>query len=276
MLKKYLVRIVISCLVIIGIVNVWMYQQQPFMVFYPYETLVESPKDWSMDYEDVSVNTSDGLQLHGWYIPKPGASKTILFFHGNGGNISHRGESIKIFRDLGLNVFIIDYRGYGNSQGSPSEEGFYEDSRTAWKYLTEQKSIKPEDIIIFGRSLGGAVAVRLASDVSSSALIIESTFTSANDMAGELMPFVSNFIVFRYQFNSIGRIKSIKQPLLVIHSFEDEIIPFKFGKRLFNEAEQPKVFAEISGDHNNGFLKSKDVYENALRSFIGKYQEDGK
>ena len=263
-------------MVIVGIVNALMYQQQPSMVFYPYETLHESPKDWSMVFENVTLKTSDGLQLHGWYIPKPGASKTILFFHGNGGNISHRGESIKIFRDLGLNVFIFDYRGYGHSQGSPSEEGLYEDGRTAWKYLTEQKNIKPENIIIFGRSLGGAVATKLASEVTSSALIIESTFTSASDMADKLMPFVANFIVFRYRFNSIGRIKSIKQPLLVIHSPVDEIIPYKLGKRLFDEAEEPKVFVEISGDHNNGFLRSKGAYENALRSFIGKYLEDGK
>jgi len=263
-----LIKPSISVLIIVVILNIWIYLQQPSMIFYPYTILQANPKDWNMNYEDVTFFASDGVQLHGWYIPNSKAKKTVLFFHGNAGNISHREESIRIFHNIGLNVFIFDYRGYGKSRGSPSEKGLYLDARAAWNYLLEQKKTKPENIILFGRSLGGAVATRLATQVKSAGLILESTFTSARDMAKMIMPVLSYLIVLRYQFNSSDHIKNINQPLLVLHSPQDDIIPYKLGVRLFENASEPRTFVKMTGDHNTGFLVSQPEYERALKNFI--------
>jgi len=263
-----LVKPSITILVIVVMLNVLIYLQQPSMIFYPDPTLQVSPEDWKMNYEDVTFSTSDGVELNGWFIPGSAARKTVLFFHGNAGNISHREASIRIFHDMGVNVFIFDYRGYGKSQGSPSEHGLYLDATAAWDYLLDQKKIKPENIILFGRSLGGAVASQLATQVKSAGLILESTFTSARDMAKIIMPVVSYLVVMRYQFNSISRIKNINQPLLVLHSPQDDIISYQLGVRLFKKANEPKTLVKMRGDHNNGFLRSQPEYEQALKGFI--------
>jgi fermentation-respiration switch protein FrsA (DUF1100 family) len=227
--------------------------------------------DWGLPYQDVNLTTADGIQLHGWYIPHADSSKVLLFFHGNAGNISHRGASIAIFHRLGLNVFIIDYRGYGKSQGDPDEAGLYRDADAAWQYLTQEKGVDKDNIIIFGRSLGGAVATRLAAEVHPAALILESTFSSARDMAKSLFPIIYRLLIFRYRFNSMGRIKQINCPLLVMHSPDDEIIPFHVGEKLFNAANEPKRLIKMKGDHNNGFLLSQPAYEQSLRAFINTH-----
>ena len=181
----------IFIMLILGLVliNTWFYLLQPSMLFYPYQQLDAVPSDWGMAYENVEINTSDNVRLHGWYLPAKNATKVLLFFHGNGGNISHRGESLQIFHQLGLNVLIIDYRGYGLSDGELSEQGVYRDAMAAWQYLL-QRGFKQSDIIIFGRSLGGAVATQLASNVKPAALILESSFSSIRDMASRVLPLI--------------------------------------------------------------------------------------
>lgn len=245
-----------------------MYVRQPGMVFFPTSEINETPKDWGLKYEDVLLVTKDNIQLHGWFIPHEGAKRTLLFFHGNAGNISHRGDSVKIFNRLGLNVFIIDYRGYGKSQGKPGEQGMYLDADSAWRYLTNSKNIEPENIIIFGRSLGGAIATKLASDVRAGILILESTFSSANDMAESIFPFLSRFIYIRFNFNSEERIKKITYPVLYIHSPDDEIIPFRLGEKIFRAANEPKMLYKLTGDHNAGFYLSQPNYEQVLDKFL--------
>jgi len=248
--------------------NAIMFMQQSSMIFFPSTELQATPQDWGMQYQDVSLETSDEKQLHAWYIPYQGANKVLLFFHGNAGNISHRGESIRIFHRLGLNVFIIDYRGYGNSQGEPSEAGLYKDADAAWQYLTQERAIDKDNIIIFGRSLGGAVATKLASEVQPAALILESTFSSAREFSKSVFPVLSRILIFRYRFNSLGKIKKITCPLLVMHSPDDEIIPFHLGEKIYQTANQPKYFIKMKGDHNNGFLLSQPDYERSLKKFI--------
>jgi fermentation-respiration switch protein FrsA (DUF1100 family) len=259
--------------VLIGlfVLNGMMFMQQSSMIFFPYAHLEQTPGDWGLPYQDVNLTTADGLQLHGWYIPHTDSSKVLLFFHGNAGNISHRRESIAIFHRQGLNVFIIDYRGYGKSQGDPDETGLYRDADAAWQYLTQQKGIDKDNIIIFGRSLGGAVATRLASEVHPAALILESTFSSARDMARSIFPILSHVLIFRYKFNSMHTIKKINCPLLLMHSPDDEIIPFHIGEKLYKSANEPKRLIKMKGDHNNGFLLSQPVYEQALNEFIRTY-----
>ncbi len=259
---------VISVVISMVLLSVLLYLMQPSFLFYPYRELVETPRAWGLEYEDVQINSADGVKLHGWYIPRQGAKRVVLFLHGNGGNISHRGDSIKIFNRLGLNVLIIDYRGYGMSDGSPSEEGLYEDARAAWRYLLERHGFKNEQIILFGRSIGAAVATKLAVEVELEKVILESAFSSSRDMADRVMPLISRITVMRYPFNSMERIKDIKARLLMLHSPDDEIIPYQLGEKLYQAANKPKQFVKLRGDHNYGFMRSQPEYEQALARFI--------
>lgn len=252
----------------------FMYLKQPDMVFYPYKDLRDAPGSMGMDYEEVTVKTpDDGVELHGWYIPKKGARKTLLFFHGNAGNISWRVESIKIFHDAGMNVFIIDYRGYGKSTGTPSEEGLYQDARSAWQYLTQTRGIAARDIVIFGRSLGGVVATQLSSEVSAAGLIVESAFSSARDVARNLMPVLSYLVYLRYSFDAAQTISKVSIPKMILHSPSDDIIPFKLGKKLYDAARDPKTFYEMRGDHNGGFIESQPEYQEALEKFVASLEQ---
>jgi len=263
-MKSYIFLLLLG----LSLLNAWMYLQQPSMIFFPYTGLDQTPADWGFGYEDVFVDTADGLRLHGWYIPHRGAKRTLLFFHGNAGNISHRGASVEIFHRLGLNVFIFDYRGYGRSQGKPSEKGLYTDARAAWGYLTRERGLEQEDIILFGRSLGGTVAAELAAEVQPGGLILESSFSSARDMAHVIFPVFSRLVFMRYQFNTVAYIRRVTCPVLVLHSPRDEIIPYPLGEKIFGMANKPKSLVKLTGDHNSGFLASQPDYERALDEFI--------
>jgi hypothetical protein len=257
----------IALLLGLALLNGMFYVAQPSMTFYPMRAIETTPAAWGLAYEDVSFAAADGTRLHGWFIPAPGAQATLLFFHGNAGNISHRGDSIAIFHRRGWNVFIFDYRGYGKSDGTPDEEGLSADGAGAWRYLTETRGIAPRDITIFGRSLGAAVAVKQAADAPPAALILESTFSSARDFAHRVFPILSRLVWLRYDFDSAARIKQVTCPLLVLHSPEDEIMPFALGEKLFAAANEPKQFVRLRGDHNSGFLLSQPGYEQALAQF---------
>lgn len=263
MFGSVLIPILILCLF-----GGWMYFQQPSMIFYPVRNLSATPTDWGLQYEDVTLKSTDGIHLHGWYIPHTGTDRVLLFFHGNAGNMSHRGESVEIFHRLGLNVFIFDYRGYGQSDGKPSESGLYADARAAWQYLTKTKGIKKENITIFGRSLGGAVAAELAAEVQPGTLILESTFSSAKEMAKMILPVMSYLIPMRFEFKTVEYIKQVSSPVLIVHSPGDEIIPYELGEKVFQAANEPKSFLKLQGDHNGGFLMSQPGYEQALGKFL--------
>lgn len=269
-----LVYIVLGLLLLNGV----MYLQQPSMIFFPLRELVQTPKEWGLAYEDVGLYSSDGVDLHGWYIPAdsvrdvsaPGTGKVLLFFHGNAGNISHRRDSIEIFRRLGMDVFILDYRGYGKSQGKPGEQGLYRDARAAWDYLTGVRAVNPRDIVVFGRSLGGAVATQLAAEVQPEKLIVESCFSSARDMARRIFPLSSWLLVMRYEFDVAAQLQKVKGDVLVAHSPEDEIIPFEMGETLYRSVGGESRFLRMRGDHNGGFLNSQPEYEQALGDFISQ------
>jgi hypothetical protein len=271
-MKGAVMTIVVSMVLSWVFLNGWMYLQQPGMIFYPSRELEAQPTDWGMPYEDVFLKTADAVELHGWYIPAPGATRALLFLHGNAGNISHRHDSIAIFRRLGLNVFIFDYRGYGRSQGIPDDTGLYRDADAAWRYLTETRGVAAQDIVIFGRSLGGAVAAQLAAQVGigtpAGALILESTFSSARDFAREAFPLLSHLLMLRYDFNTARRLPAVSCPVLVLHSPDDEVMPYVLGEQVFRSAHEPKRFVRLHGDHNSGFLLSQPEYEQALDEFL--------
>lgn len=269
-MKGAMITALVSVLFALVVLNGWMFLQQPGMIFFPARGLQATPADWAMSYEDVSLKSADGIELHGWYIPAPRAERVVLFLHGNAGNISHRGESIAIFRRLGLDVFIFDYRGYGRSDGEPGEAGLYQDAAAAWRYLVETRGVSPGNIVVFGRSLGGAVAAQLASRVQPQpgGLILESTLSSARDFAKAAFPLLSRVLVVRYQFDSVARLAQVRCPVLVLHSPTDEIMPYRLGEKLYQSAHEPKRFVALRGDHNSGFMQSQPQYEQALGEFI--------
>ena len=268
LMKHKMIGSILTSICILILFGGWLYFQQPAMVFYPMSQLDATPEEWGLEYEDVAMQSEDGTLLHGWYIPSVDSDRVLLFFHGNAGNISHRGESIAIFHRLGLNVFIIDYRGYGKSEGKPSESGLYDDALAAWQYLTETKGFQKDNIVIFGRSLGGVVATYLAAEQKPGALILESTFSSAKDMASEIFPLIWFLVPMRFEFNCVERIQQVSSPLLVLHSRDDEIIPYRFGEKVFQAANEPKLFVNMRGDHNSGFLLSQPDYEQSIRKFL--------
>lgn len=240
-------------------------------VYYPDRTLSADPGNIGLSFENVSFETTDRIMLSGWFIPCDNLRGFILFCHGNAGNMSHRLDSIQIFHRLRLGVFIFDYRGYGRSDGKPSESGTYRDVEAAWKYLVEERRITPNMIVIFGRSLGGAVAAWQAHNHTPGALILESTFTSIPDVGAKLYPFLPVRLLSRYEYNTAAYLKEINCPILVVHSPDDEMMPFSHGRRLFETAKEPKEFLEISGSHNEGFITSGKRYEEGLNAFISRH-----
>lgn len=244
---------------------------QARFLYFPTAYLVATPADRGLAYETVWLETADGVRISGWFVPAEPARGVVLFFHGNAGNISHRLESIAFFHRLGLSVLIIDYRGYGQSEGRPGEQGTYLDAEAAWRYLVEERRIAPHQIIFFGRSLGGAVAAALAQTHPPPALILESTFTSVPDMAAQLYPFLPARRLARIHYNTLERLPTLNVPVLIVHSPDDEVIPYDHGRRLFAAARAPKEFLELRGGHNEGFIISAERYEAGLNGFITRH-----
>ena len=236
-------------------------------LYFPLRKIESTPRDTGLDYEEVFVTTKDGIQISAWFIPSESPQATILFSHGNGGNISHRLEKMKILNDLDLDIFIFDYRGYGMSKGNPSEEGLYLDAEAVYDYLINEKKIPAGKIIGYGESLGGAVIIDLASKRELGGIIIEGSFTSIRDMAKKYFPFIPAF-VYKTRFNSFEKIKSVKSPKLHFHSITDEIVPFELGKKLFDNALEPKEFVKLQGGHNDSFIISQGVFITGIDSFL--------
>jgi fermentation-respiration switch protein FrsA (DUF1100 family) len=233
----------------------------------PGRTLTTTPASVGMDYEDVFIETTDRVTLHGWFIPGE-SEQVLLFFHGNAGNISHRLESIRQFHDLGLTLLIIDYRGYGKSGGRTTEQGLYRDADAAWRYLTEDRDFVPSDIVVFGRSLGASVAARLAAQHQPLALIVESSFTSVPDIAQELYPWLPVRWLSRLKHATRDYIQDVRCPVLVVHSRDDEIIPFHHGEAIFSAANEPRTLLSIRGTHNDAFIRDERAYISGLQSFL--------
>lgn len=237
-----------------------LYVMQPKFLYSPDREVSSTPDELGLNFENVVFKSADGLDLSGWYIPAENSKHTILFCHGNGGNMAHRLDSINIFHNLGLNCFIFDYRGYGDSRGKPGEEGTYMDAMAAYKWLTEEKKIPAENIIVFGRSLGGSIAAQLASKVEARALIVESAFTSYVDIGKEYYPYMPVRWFARFGYKTIDYIRDVRCPVMLIYSRNDEIVPYKFGLELYEAANEPKEFIEIFGSHNDCFLASGEIY----------------
>jgi len=258
--------------VIYAILALYVYLMQPRLLYLPDmpgRTVEATPAAVGLEYEDITLLTADGLYLHAWFVGHERPRATVLFCHGNAGNISHRLDTLRLLHALGLQVLIFDYRGYGRSEGRPSEAGTYRDADAAWRFLREVRGIPAGEIILFGRSLGAAVCADLASRVQAAAVILESAFTSVPEMAATIYPWLPVRLLSRYHYDNLTKLERIHRPLLVVHARHDEIIPFSHGERLFQRAGEPKQFLELNGGgHNDAFLTSRDAYTHGLKTFL--------
>ncbi len=296
---KIAMYLIFICLVFV--IYVWYLEETT--IFHPQRELTRTPGDAGLLYEDVYFITIDQVQLHAWFVKgrpfgsplargmkprastaakstgkpvalasvkSPRAANTVVFFHGNAGNIADRIEKAQLFIDMGLNVLMVDYRGYGKSAGKPSEAGIYKDALAAYDYLSTRDEVDVTRLIVYGASLGGAVAIDLAAQRNVGALVIDSSFSSAADMARVIFPFVPSFLI-RTKMDSAAKVKSMSVPKLFLHSRSDEIVPFLFGQKLFNAAAPPKEFIELSGTHNDGYISSQDAFINSIEKFLKQY-----
>lgn len=270
-MKRMILSLTTSLFAIWLLFSLLLYILQPIFVYFPDNAVRMKPTGFGLHHETITLTTADGVNINGWWLPHENPRATMLFLHGNAGNISHRLQKLQIYNRLGLSVLIVDYRGYGLSEGTPTEQGTYLDAEAAWAYLTQVRRIPARDIVLYGESLGGVIAARQASQVAAGALILESTFTSVKDMGKHYYPFLPVNLITRIHYPALEYIQTVASPVLVIHSPTDEIVPYAMGRRLFEAASSPKDFLEIKGDHNGGFLRSGELYTDGLDQFIQKH-----
>jgi fermentation-respiration switch protein FrsA (DUF1100 family) len=239
-----------------------------FFVFFPQRAFDFAPESFQLNYKDAYFTTEDGKTLHGWFFPGEKDHPVILHFHGNAGNISHRLDLIRHFVQRRLQVFIFDYRGFGKSEGRPSEKGLYRDGMAAYDYLVQKEGILPGHIVLHGHSIGAAVAVEVALNRSLRAVILESAFTSTKDMAKKIPLFFLFSPLLPANYNNLEKLPRLRIPKLIIHGDSDEIVPFSMGERLFASAAEPKVFLRLEGaGHNDTHGVGGEPYLGTIERF---------
>jgi len=251
--------------------RVWFGQDR--LTYRPLAEIEAMPDSVGLAYEDVLLVNRQGTRIHGWFVPCAGAQRTMLFLHGNAGNVSHRLPSLRLFHDIGLNVLVIDYSGYGRSGGEPSEAATRADARAAWDWLTGVRGVTAGDVVLFGRSLGGAVAAGLAGELAAEgtapeALILESTFTSAVDMGAHFYPWLPVRRLIRNRYESVAALAGVRVPALFAHSPEDDVVPYALGRALHDGYGGPKRFLPLRGGHNLGYQEMGRDYTDGLARFL--------
>ena len=270
-------RVTLAAGFILGLVVVafvfWSQLEKRY-IFFPSSVIEQTPAQVGGEYEEVFFTTGDGVKLHGWFLPGTG-DVTWLWFHGNGGNISHRVDELAIFNHrLGVNQFIFDYRGYGRSPGAPSEKGTYQDSRAALDYLLSRTDVAPDKIVYFGRSLGAAVAVELAANREPLALELVAPFSSIADMTKVAFPYTPFHLLVRGRYDSVTRIKAVPRPVLIFHGDQDATVPLYQGQNLLEAANQPKRFQLLPGTgHNDTYIAGGGDYWDTLGEFLASLGE---
>ena len=260
--------LIILVLAYVGLcVVLWIFQAS--FIYFPGAPDTATPGDVDLTFEEVWLEPAGGARVHAWFIPAANARGAVVFCHGNAGTIADRLATLKILHGLRLSALIFDYQGYGRSEGSPSESGTYADAEAAWRHLTEQRGYPTDRVLIWGRSLGGAVAVELAGRHQPAGLIVESSFTSVPDMARETFPiWIPARWICRHVYDAAARVPALTCPKIFLHSPDDEVIPFHHGERLHALAGDPKRFVRLAGDHNHGFLDHSPLYLAAVGKFV--------
>lgn len=260
--------IVIIALALYLLPAVMLYFMQHRIVFYPTGEIFATPLNFGIPFEDVYLETADGVKLNAWFIPADNAEYTVLFCHGNGGCLAHRVETIELYHKLGINFFIFDYRGYGLSGGRPSENGLYLDSEAAWQFMVNEKHIPPDKIVLIGRSLGGAVASRLAARQHPRRLICESAFVSIQETGRDRYPCFPVKLLSRFNFPTGEFLKKVECPVMIIHSRDDQVVKFSHGQKLSAIDGAPKTFLELTGAHDECYFDCREQYAAAVKRFI--------
>lgn len=258
------------CAALLGTVLLLRALENNFIFFPPrYPEGFSRPENHGLRFEEVWITTEDGLRLNAWFFPNPASPRVIVWFHGNAENIGYGLDYLKALSRLGTNILAVDYRGYGKSEGSPDEAGVYRDAEASYQYLVHERRFAPANIILCGHSLGGAVAIDLAARHECGGLIVESSFTSAKEMARRMLPIPFLPYVPKSQFDSLAKIRRVKSPILIVHGTRDEVIPFSMGQRLYEAAPQPKWFLSVEGaGHNDLSLVAGEKYFERLKEFI--------
>jgi fermentation-respiration switch protein FrsA (DUF1100 family) len=274
-MRRMLGELLIPLGIAYGAVLVLVFVFQSQLVFFPGtgREVVVTPQSYGLGFEPVEIRTADGETLQAWWVPAEDARGTVLFFHGNAGNISHRLDYLRMFNRLRYSTLIVDYRGYGKSTGTPSEEGTYRDAEAAWDYLRRARLAQPRDVVIAGESLGAAVATRLAAEAGPRAVVLFSTFTSATDLGAEVYWFLPVRLLSRIGYDNRENLKRIRAPVFIAHSRDDDIVPYAHGKRLYEAANEPKTFLEMRGGHNDGFIFTRPEWVAQLGAFLDRYAE---
>jgi fermentation-respiration switch protein FrsA (DUF1100 family) len=245
-----------------------------YVIYAPERAIPATPQGEGLAFEDVWFTASDGIMLHGWLVPAPGARITLLWFHGNGGNIGHCVNNLKyLHRSLGVNVFIFDYRGYGRSEGGLfdlSEQATYRDADGAFAYFRGRRDLAATTLVYFGQSLGAAIAVDIARRQPAAGLILETPFTRIRDMAQIVAPYWPFPGLLQTKYDSLSKIPEVRVPLLILHGDRDEWVPYEQGRRLFDEANEPKTLYTIPGAHHNDtYIVGGERYFDAWTRFLG-------
>lgn len=251
-------------LVGLGALLVGLYACQSKLVYHPWKGIDATPADVGLDYDDVRIETEDGETVHGFYVPHDSARATLLLCHGNAGNVSNRVPVVGTLHRLGVSVLVFDYRGFGLSTGSPDEQGTYRDARAAHRHLVERRGVSPDRIVIYGKSLGGAVASRLAAEVPNAAVVLDSAFSSIEQFAVEAYPLLPVRSMLRYEYPTAANVEQLDVPLLVIHSRNDGLIPFEHAKRIVEAGGERARLVEARGAHNDDHLREPAV----ARAFV--------
>ncbi len=248
---------------------------------HPYPAGYWTPSEYgfSVQPQDCYFQAIDGTQLHGWWIPASAdaATPVLLFCHGNAGNLTYRLDNLEKLQQVGISTFIFDYRGYGRSQGQPSEAGLYQDGRAAYDFITGELAVAPKQLVAFGRSLGGAIAIELAVDPQYplAGLIVESSFTSLSDLAAIFFPQLPPQRLSG-QYESLAKISQIPVPLLLVHGQRDELIPFTQAQQLYEAAPEPKTLYVVpEGMHNDTYLVGGAGYLDQIRRFCRDVIQEG-
>jgi uncharacterized protein len=267
-LLSLLTSIVTGYVLVLAILRIF----ESHLIFFPdYPNRLAS--DWhprGLPVEDVRLATSDGTKLHAWWIPQQDAKFTFLAFHGNAGNVADRHSVYEFLRDTPANVLALEYRGYGRSQGKPTEAGFYQDSDAAFAYLVNGRGLDPNTIISFGQSLGTAVAAQLAAEHRVGAVVLEAPFLSATRVARQIFWFLPGTSLLVYsQFDTQARLQKISAPILIVHCTQDPVLPFRLGQEVYDAAPVPKTFLAIDGYcHEEASAIATAEYHAALRKFL--------
>ena len=244
-----------------------------WLAYFPQRELEAAPADMGLEYEDVFFQTADGLTLHGWFVPGEG-DLCIVWFHGNAGNVSHRVYNLALMHSrVGASVFLFDYRGYGRSQGRPSEPGLYLDGEAAIEQAKLRAGVSDDGLVLFGRSLGGSVAIEMATRRNVRALVVESAFTSIDDMARSTHRLLSRLLpprlLLKARYDNLSKMPSVRAPALVVHGDDDRTVPHRMGLALHAAAPDPKAMYTIEGaGHNDTHAVGGRPYYDTLREFI--------